>query len=337
MYNMSRHPKWNIWAKVVGPKLPTGIINVGNIKIGPIQDPDYAQRIPQPHVNPNEDQLYLRVRTSSAEIKSDCWVLIKDVEAPDPDSAYADAEREYVPLVVASLSATVGSHPYHVEVLEIQGTNANQERFHYSDEVVLAPYDRVPLDREVLALALGRWRHLYEDEGHLRNAAFALARGIRTLAMSPAREGTSASLLAYFQVIEACSNLVRWEAPPELSVSQEAVLKSLQQVMTTNRPIARKASAVHQASVDLKRLTNSFLDLRIQNAAERFGLDSNWLSDVREFKKTRDQVLSHAQRSINQQELNRWAYPAEGRRSAYELARTMLTAATKYETEPRPA
>lgn len=328
-------PMWNVWGRVVGPSLPREVINIGDVRIGPIQAETYPSRLPKRPMDLSGYPTHIRVNRPEVDIGSDCWLVVGGVEADDPDAALYKVRRDVAPLVIAALSARVASEAYHVELLGVEGAERGQGNYEYSAVESFIYFEPEELPRDEAAAALGRWRRLYEQDGPLRTAAHALARGVRAAETSSGIEGTAASLLAYFQVIEACASVAPWEPPSELEEQQQAVLDMLDGALSSERPTRRLVSGVHSASDALKRLTNTFLDLRIQHAASTFGLDAEWLEGARALKKTRDQELGHSKGGPNERELEEWSHSDGSVRSAYSLAMPILRAATLYELEPR--
>lgn len=317
----------------MGPQLPERVIRVGDVSIGPIIADSYPKRLPDPPINFSLYPVHLRVRLASVEVGGACWIVIRDVEADEPDAALYKVKRDILPPVMAALSAGVASDPYHVEVMGLEGASRGAGNYEYSAVQSFKYFEPTDLDRDTVALLLGRWRHTYEEEGPLRTAADAFVRGMRSATDSSGIEGTSASILAFFQVIEACVNVAPWNPPPELEEQQVEVLRQLRDELDSSKVVKQKVSSVHSSSDALKRLRNSFLDLRMEHAAGVLGLGGEWLDSARALKKTRDQELGHNKGVPSEAKLEVWRHNPDNASSAYTLAMRALRSATQYALE----
>lgn len=262
------------------------------------------------------------------EVDSDCW-LIAEVPATDPDSAFRRAIEDVLPRVVSVLSLAVPLAPYRIQVLGAQGPTG---AYTYSTYKAVLYYGEDVLSEDDAQVASARLDACGDNE-HLANALHAFGRGIDLLGQYGGTTTTSAAVLAFFQVLESCAMVVRWDPPADYGVRQQEILRTARDALNSRRGERRQEAAIHTASDALKRLDARFTDFRIVHAARAFGLAETWIHRAKELGRFRSQRLGHGSTPPSMKELELWAPSGPSEDSAFSVSAAMLRAATDYARE----
>ena len=130
-------------------------------------------------------------------------------------------------------------------------------------------------------------------------------------------------------MIEAIARSVPCEPPTDLERQQSAALKTLMAVLDSDKALRKKVRAVSEAQDRLARLESVFISVRIEEAAEKFGLPPNWITGAAAFLRLRNKRLGHPGPSTSQAERAPF-FEQHSDSSAFGLARGILDAYVKW-------
>jgi len=227
-------------------------------------------------------------------------------------------------MVVAALSAGSENVGYRIQMIGADDGTAGQTvgATTSSTEFLLA--ELTPDELEVARSRLA----MMENKKDLAVAATQFDRGLRLSDMNAGELTTSAAILAFFQVLEACSRLVPWTLPEDYDEQRAAILGTLRKELDAKTLVKKQAEAVGKANGALARLDARHISLRIEHAAKELGLNQHWIERERELGKLRNSRLGHASNPATLAQMAEWArLDVAEPLSAYGLASTMLAAA----------
>lgn len=317
---------WEAWGKLIGPALPLGPIRIGRCEIGPRSGSVPITPV-MPAIHPSGSRPFLHVQAASLEANSECWFVVKDIQAPNPDAAYLLAESEVVPPFVAALSAYFGDHPFRVQLLGVQGPGGG---YSYSTVQAFLEFEPTTLEPEDAIEALGAWQDAFAGCDHLRSAANSLARGISLFDLAGGANTTASAVLAFYQTIESCSLVAPWTPPEDYDAQRTESVRILKAALDSRKTINKKVAAVETANRALLRLDAKYASLRIEHAARSFDLPAEWVRRTRELAKLRNSRLGHGAPSLSAADLTTWEHGTYSSESAYGLATRMLAAAVRF-------
>lgn len=325
----SSHVKslWRVWARITGPALPTSPVQIGRALVGPVSGKYRPPEPPPPPVNGPVGSTYFVARGAELEVTSECWVLVHGVEADRDDRAIEQVADGVIPNLLAALSAGYAEYPYRIEMV---GADNGVEGFGYSAVSSMAFFDVAELSPQRAAEADARSRAI---SGHpdLVLAADLLARGLQYLDLGAVRLSHAAAVLSFYQVLEACSRVVPWDRPDTFDGDCNRVISELESALKAKKTRQKRVTAVKHAAVALDRLDAKYTSLRIEHAANTFGLGKGWLNRARALGKFRNAHLGHANELPSWEQLQEWTrVEAEATTSAFAIASSMLAGAIIY-------
>jgi len=280
-----------------------------------------------PDLRPETDVPHFVSTAASLDITSDWWLVIHDIQADDPDEAQRIAKSKEVPLALATLSAGTNEHPYRVD---LHGVESGEDSFSYSviRSTVWFESAELPIDeiRQSLDVRLPKVRR----NRSLESASLAFARGIDLSDMPNGPATAGSSILAFYQVLEACSYVVMWEPPPDYEGQREGIIARLGRVLASRKNSMKKASAIEAAASALGRLDAKYATLRIDNAATALALSDAWKKAAKNLGQFRNTKLGHGGGTPSEDALHSWHHGEARADSAYALASIMLAAAIDY-------
>lgn len=318
--------KWQAWGRLIGPALPGAPIRVGQYEIG-----TRSGRVPAiidaPPVQISSGRPYLRIRASLLEAGSDCWVVINDIEAPDADDAHRQAGSEYLPRIVAALSAQFGALPFRIQLVGVQSPN---DGYSYSSVQAVTEFEPDVLKPSDAREALVTWQDAFEKSDYLRAAAHALARGIDLYDQIGGTATSASAILAFYQAIESSSYVAPWSRPSDFDEQRTEIIRVLKNTLDSRKSVEKKAAAIETANRGLSRLDAKYASLRIEHAARSFGLSTKWIDRARELSKLRNSRLGHGATAVRAEDLASWEHGTYSPDSAYGLAASMLAGAVRF-------
>lgn len=321
---------WRVWARVTGPQLPLSDYRIGNATFGP---GPAGYRPPGPSAAPvlkhPKGTTSFSATAPSMKIDSDCWIVVTDVRAPTADAAVAKARAETIVPLVAALSAGNLNSPYRAV---IWGTDDGHEGSSYTGVVKTAMYSIEDLDSARLSEARSRVE-LARANKHLGIASELFYRGVEYSDFTAGAATEASSLLSFYQVLEACAQVVKWVLPEDYEDECNLIARELAKSLARKSLVKNTNKAIHAASDSLKRLDARFVNQRIEHAALTFGLDRRWINRAHDLGKFRNSRLSHPSNLPSLTEMSQWGQH-KGEESAYALASSMLAAAFRYELVP---
>lgn len=318
---------WSVYGKVAGPALPTHRVRIGNAIVGP---PPAGFSLFQPSAPTIEWQADLTVVTATGphmDIRSDCWVAFENLSASTVDEAIERVETEMVPRLVGALSHRNLGAPYRIHIV---GASDGKESFGDSRIVMTVSYEKTPLPDDWAAYANFRASCITSNR-HLTVAAELFHRGIRYQDLVAGRLTLAASVLAFYQTLEACARIPEWSPPTTYEAERAQILGRTKTELDRKSTPKKQALAVQKAATDLNRLENKYGDQRIFQAAESFGLDADWRRQARDLGKLRNKSLGHASSLAAWSDLLHWEGTGEQTpESAAAVASRMLDAAIDF-------
>lgn len=327
---MSKSPdmkqQWRVWGRVLGPALPKERVRFGNVVIGPKPK---GVNIPKPSAPTLTAETDVNYRTSTApqlHIESDCWLMVDGIEANSADEAIAYAATAEVPSLMVALSHQDLVHPY---ITEIVGADDGATTVGDSAIVSIQQFAKDELPIEWVEFASSR-KQIIESNPQLLSASNRYYAGLTYEIMTAGPLVQASSLLAYFQVLEACSIIPPWSKPDSFEEDRAKILSQVTFELGTKTNDNKRAQAVQSAVNKLNQLENKYLSLRIKHAADAFGLGKAWVNRAQEFGKLRNQRLGHAGSPPTEEIMRSWIGSNNTKQTASELAREMIDAAVSY-------
>ncbi len=315
---------WRVWARITGPKLPAEAVWIGAARVGPAPG-EYRPPSPvQLNVKwADGEQSEYTTTSPRVAVTSDCWIIVEGVEARDNWAAISQVEEREIPAVVAALSAGRPEGAYRVELV---GADNGAEGFGVSPTVSTTALPKSNLGSYEVIEAKTRMALLL-DHPSLTTAAELLYRGIRYSDMVAGPLSSAAAILAFYQVVESLATLIPWTPAEDYEVQRAQVVKVLRDKLARLGAVKKQAAAIEEARNNLARLDARFGSLRIEHAAETFGINEAWIIRARELGKLRNRSLGHAARLPSVAVLAEWDR-VDGTEpfSAYGLASVMLAA-----------
>ena len=316
---------WRVWGRITGPHLPVSRVQIGRATVGPL--PVSSYRPPEPvalNVSIPDAISSFVTFAPTIKVESECWILVEGVVASRADYAMERARAEDIAMVVAALSAGSKEAAYRVQVVSADDGTTGQTLSATSSST---EFLRAELTAAELVTARSRMA-LMEDREDLAVAARQFDRGLRLSDLTAGELTTSAAILAFFQVLEACSRLVPWSRPDDYDDQRAAILATLRNELDAKALIKKKAGAVDKASNALARLDAKYMSLRIEHGAKELGLDQHWIERERELGRFRNSRLGHASNPATLLQMAEWArLDLAEPLIAHGLASTMLAAA----------
>lgn len=212
------------------------------------------------------------------DIRSDCWVAFENVSASTVDEAIERVESQMVPRLVGALSHRNLGAPYRIHIV---GASDGKESFGDSRIVMTVSYEKTPLPDDWAAYANFR-ASCIDSNRHLTLAAELFHRGIRYQDLVSGRLTLAASVLAFYQTLEACARIPEWSPPTTYETERTRILSTAKTELDRKSTPKKQAQAIQKAATDLNRLENKYGDQRIFQAAESFGLDADWRRQARD-------------------------------------------------------
>jgi hypothetical protein len=287
----------------------------------------HPPKLPPPNPRPDEDIPYFVTTAASIDITSDWWLVIHDIESDDPDAALHVAKSNEIPLALAALCAGTHEQPYRID---LQGVESGADSFSYSIVQSSVAFEREELPFGEIRQALDDRLPKIRCDDALQTASLAFSRGIDLSDMPNGSATAASAILAFYQVLEACSQVVSWIPPSDYDEQRAAVIAKLTKLLTSRKSPNSKTRAVETASSALGRLSAKYMTLRIDNAATVFGLPEDWKKNAKNLSKFRNTRLGHGGETPSEEALDSWHHGTARSNSAYGLASTMLAAAIDY-------
>jgi hypothetical protein len=320
---------WRVWARITGPRLPFSRVKIGRAWVGPIADGSYRPSGPTPPTLSwsGADYNYFSATAPQISVVSDCWIVVEGVDASDNFRAMRAVEAADIPLIVAALSAGSSGTAYRVQMV---GADDGRDGLSDSPTVTTSASEKDELPETEIDKAKKRVAVL-DDNKDLRTAATVFYRGLRYADFVAGPITSAASVLAFYQVLEACARVVPWTPAPDYDKQRAAILHTLRDQLASKSLVNKQATAVSQANDKLSRLDAKYMSLRIEHAANELALGKGWIERERDLGKFRNSRLGHASELPPDEQLSEWvnvnvAEPL----SAYALASAMLDVAIKY-------
>jgi hypothetical protein len=166
--------EFEVWAKIAGPRLPTEMVRIGSVRIGPAAG-NTPVPIDAPRIDLHDGPGYV-ASPAMVEVESDCW-LIATVRAADHDAALALAIDHVIPTAVGALSLGVSDGPYRTQVLGVQ---SRTDPYSYSPPKAVYVFQPADFDNEQ-AEAATRRLEIAPSNDHLTHGMQAFTRGIALL------------------------------------------------------------------------------------------------------------------------------------------------------------
>jgi hypothetical protein len=318
---------WRVWARIAGPRLPLSDVRIGRAMIGPGPKGYRPPGETVPSLSWAEEDLnFYSAVAPRMSVTSDCWIVIEGVVAADSWQAIAAVEEADVPLIVTALSAGSSENAYRVEMV---GADDGADGYGISPVVATLANDKVGLTDAEIANTKARVTVLTNNRD-LKTASGLLYRGLRYSDFSAGPISMAASILAFYQVIEACARLVPWVPADDYDEQRAVILATLRHQLDAKALVKKQADAVTTASNGLSRLDARFSSLRIEHAASELGLSQEWISRQRDLGKFRNSRLGHASELPSATQMSGWVANVAEPASAYALASTMLAASIEY-------
>ena len=318
---------WSVYGKITGPALPTSQVRIGDAIVGP---PSAGFSVPDPgalNLEWHGDVTSYAAHGPRMEIRTDCWVLFENLSLPTMEAAIEHVESVAVPRLVGALSHRSLGAPYRISIV-----GAGDGEHNYSDGAIIhsAFYEKTALSTEWVTYAHFRAACIGSND-HLSLASELFHRGIRCQDLAAGRLTLAASVLAFYQVLEACARIPPWTPPLSYEQDRARILTTAKANLNRKSTPAKQATTIQTAAVELNRLDNRYGDHRILHAAEHYGLDKAWRSRARDLGKLRNRSLGHASKLASTEDLRRWEVANEqSSESAAAVAATILDAAIDY-------
>lgn len=317
--------EWRVFGRITGPHLPVSRVQIGKATVGPL--PTNGYRPPEPielRVSIPDAASSFVTSAPTIKVKSDCWIIVERVNAARADHAMEQARVEDMAMVIAALSAGSQDVAYRVEVV---GADDGTEGQTFGATSSSTEFLRAELTPAEVTVARSRMA-LMAGQKDLAVAAKQFDRGLRLSDMTAGELTTSGAILAFFQVLEACSRLVTGTQPEDYDEQRAVIVATLRKALDAKALVKKQADAVEKASGALARLDAKHMSLRIEHAANELGLDQHWIERERELGKFRNSRLGHASTPATLPQMAEWArLDVAEPLSAYGLASTMLAAA----------
>jgi hypothetical protein len=322
---------WQAWGKIVGPRLPETTLVVGNITIGPLPPGNYPSTLPLADPKPQTDLPYFVATAPRMHVTSPCWLIVHGIEADSSDAAARIAQTEAIPVITGLLSAGNTEQPYRVQFFGVQDEPLQHGADSFSDIQSLVLFETTPLSLSDANDILVTARNVVTANEHLLSATHAFSRGVTQSDNGGSAQPLAASVLAFYQVLEACAQVVPWEPAPDLEEQHARIARSLRDTLNSSKATRKKRAAIGEASRSLDRLDARYTTVRVDHAAQTFNLPKSWTNRARDLAKFRNTRLGHAGRAPSIEELMSWHHGSPAvTTSAYAIASTMLGAAIDY-------
>ncbi len=285
-----------------------------------------------PQLKPVADSTYFTAASPALRVVSDCWVIVPGVRATRSDLAIRKAVAEEIVPLIAALSAGERRNPHRVQVW---GVDDGKQGSSFSEAVKIAYYAKEDLPAEKLAVAQARVASLHKNS-KLAVASEIFYRGVEYSDFAAGPLTSASSILAFYQVLEACADVVPWMTPADYDEKSAAIAATLKKTLEGKALAKKKAKAIRASNDALNRLDAKYTSLRIEHTASTFGLEKHWIERSRELGKFRNSRLSHPSALPSPSEMNEWE-AQNNEWSAYALASTILAAAFHYVAEETTA
>lgn len=318
---------WQAWAKIVGPRLPVSSVRFGNAELRMLPHGQHPPKASPVHPQPEDNVPFFVTTAASTDITSDWWLVIHDIESDDPDEALRIAQLREVPLALAALCAGSHEQPYRVD---LQGVESGPESYSYSIVQSMVMFEKTELPLADIGRALDDRLPKIRLHHSLNSASLAFSRGIELSDMPNGSATAASSILAFYQVLEACSHVVPWEPPSDYDAQKASIITKLATSLASRKNPHHKANSIEAAASALGRLDAKYMTLRIENAAAVLGLSDEWKKSAKNLSKFRNTKLGHGGGTLPDESLHGWHHGEARPDSAYALASTMLARAIDY-------
>ncbi|MDR2723143.1 MAG: hypothetical protein LBB54_05410 [Cellulomonadaceae bacterium] len=255
--------------------------------------------------------------------------MVDGIDAQDYDSAIRQFSQRDIPPIVVALS-TASSHP-PVRV-EIVGADDYNEPFVWSPIMAVTMYSPIIDVTDERSADLARKVAIIDSNENLRTAAEVFRRSIIYSDMTADSLSASSAILSAYQVLELCARIIQMEKPENYDEKVSEISRKLQARLSAKTSMTKRAAAIKSAAQALDQLEGKHISLRIECAAEVFGLDKNWIERERRLGKIRNSRIAHPGATPSIFELG-MALGADDKSADYEaisIASEMLWHAIRY-------
>lgn len=321
-------PSWRAWARIAGHELPTTTVTLGRALVGPWPLSEKPPEAPTGLRANIEGAVHINMHPPEMKVASECWVIVQGISANGYDEAVGQFMHRDIPPIVAALTAGRPGHPYRVQLV---GADDGNEPYVYSAPLGIANFSPVTnLAADRLKEVKDRLATIEGDE-HLRLAAELFDRGIRYTDMMAGKSTEASAILAYHQVLEACSRIVAFTPGPDHEDKQAALVRQLTAQLQNRTKTNKLVAEIRKFGNALDRLDNRSLSERIENAAKEFSLDQDWFPKAKALAKRRNSRIGHARSLHSDNGISLGLAEDTGDTDlAHEVASTMLDHAIRY-------
>ncbi len=321
---MASNERWRVWGRVAGPELPQANTQVGDITLGPAagiaKPPDHPVKMNTPRT---EGHASYSQAASLLEVSSPCFLWVDDIAAESSDAAIEKVATEHAPMLAAALSGGHAGPSYRIQVF---GAQNRMNGYSFAALMQFAFWDDSPITSERLFDVALDYETI-QGNPHARKAATLLARGTALADAGSDVSTVTASLLAFYQVLETLAMAIPPTTAADYADQQAQIVAKLSKTLQAKDKVSKRVAAVRDATVALDRLDAKYASLRIANAADALGLTTEWTNRATELGKLRNTKLGHSGASVELRALKPWLDDNDSNKiSAPRLAKSMLEA-----------
>jgi hypothetical protein len=222
------------------------------------------------------------------------WAIVIHLLGTDASSVQKRVEDTILPIILASLTAVNPDGQVGFKITRITDDLERQSASPFTKSGIFTPFDLPEqVDADGLAL-MSRIAATAEHDSRALDACrlFASAHELEEY-RSNLEPMVSATLLAYFKVVEFVAQKVTTERPPQ-EAEYRQIIDNLVRKLDSTRQIDNKLSAIVEASRKVSESKGQSIRNRIEDAAQRLSLDDATTKAAVRFARFRNENLGHA-------------------------------------------